>query len=90
MFDQEEEFEDEFTEQFKTFKPSYVLIAIDTDSSMFKLRKEVCPDGSRETYFQNALYASYKVANALVLSTGVRNYNDFGVVLGELYCLGAN
>lgn len=84
MFDQEEE--DEFAERFNTFKPSYVLIAIDTDSSMFEVIKDVSSDESRETtHFENALYACYKVGNALLLSSGVRNYNDFGVVFGKLF-----
>lgn len=83
MFEQEEE-EDEYTEQFNTFKPSYVLIAIDTDSSMFEVLKDLDSEEERETCFVEALYACCKVASSLVLTSGVRNYNEFGVVFGKL------
>lgn len=65
------------------FKPSFVLIAIDTHPSMFETRR-TDEDDKEETHpFKDALSACYEIADSLILASSRSNYNQFGVVLAE-------
>lgn len=71
------------------FKPSFVLIAIDTHSSMFHTWND--DDDADESHaFKDALRACYEIADSLILSTSRSNYNQFGIVLGKLLSLQLN
>jgi len=62
------------------FKPSFVLIAIDTHPSMFETR--IVDESGNETHpFKDALTACYELADSLIFSSSRSNYNQFGVVL---------
>ncbi|KAH1024083.1 uncharacterized protein LOC109545713 [Dendroctonus ponderosae] len=85
MADNEELQIDEQDENTTTvnFKPSFVLIAIDTHSSMFHTKKNDDDDDDETHAFKDALKACYEIADSLVLSTSRSNYNQFGIVLAD-------
>ncbi|KAL3289192.1 hypothetical protein HHI36_003627 [Cryptolaemus montrouzieri] len=56
------------------FKPSYILVAIDTHSSMFETNGAPSP-------FKNCLKALYQLCDALLLKSGKRGWSPFSVVL---------
>ncbi|CAG9768392.1 unnamed protein product [Ceutorhynchus assimilis] len=63
------------------FKPSFVLIGIDTHSSMFDTKQD--EDGNETHHFKDALTACYEIADSLIFSTSKSNYNQFGIVLAD-------
>ncbi|KAL1491121.1 hypothetical protein ABEB36_011764 [Hypothenemus hampei] len=63
------------------FKPSFVLITIDTHPSMFV--PKIDEDDAESCPFKDILLACYEVADSLVLSTSRSNYNQFGILLAD-------
>ncbi|XP_030765990.1 uncharacterized protein LOC115890027 [Sitophilus oryzae] len=81
MDDQSQDIEDPQESLTINFKPSYVIVAIDTHSSMFKTRET---DASGEThFFKDALTACFEIADSLLLATGSNSFNQFGVLLAD-------
>ena len=75
MSDSEDDFDSTGTNAF--FKPSFVLIAIDTDPAMF-IKGE-----NDNTPFRNCVNASYELANSLMFTQSKRSWSPFGVVLAR-------
>ncbi|XP_066245087.1 ATP-dependent DNA helicase 2 subunit 1 [Euwallacea similis] len=61
------------------FKPSFVLIAIDTHPCMFKVITD--SEGNETHPFKEAITACYEIADSLIFATSRSNYNQFGIVL---------
>ncbi|CAH1119758.1 unnamed protein product [Phaedon cochleariae] len=68
---------DEGDETFEShnFKPSYVVVAIDTHHSMFKRNKE------NKLHFRSCLEACLALADSLILKTNTRSWRPFSIVL---------
>ncbi|KAF2896734.1 hypothetical protein ILUMI_09441 [Ignelater luminosus] len=74
--DSDEELEAEEEATGFTFKPSYVLLAIDVEESMFDNKLNRSP-------FLECLDACYEVANSLVMADKTSVKGPFGVVFAE-------
>jgi hypothetical protein len=70
--------EDDTTSPDTVYKPSFVLIAIDTNPSMF-VKKE--SDGTMP--FRDCISACYNLANSLIFTQNKRSWSPFGVVLAR-------
>ncbi|KAK9891210.1 hypothetical protein WA026_013525 [Henosepilachna vigintioctopunctata] len=75
-FKVEDEENDEVSEYSGPYKPSYVLIAIDTHNSMFK------SDGAPSP-FKNCLLAAYRLCDELLLKSDKRGYSPFAIILHD-------
>ncbi|XP_066145196.1 X-ray repair cross-complementing protein 5 [Euwallacea fornicatus] len=60
------------------FKPSFVLIAIDTHPCMFKV--SIDSEGNDTHPFKEAIMACYEIADSLIFATSRSNYNQFGIL----------
>lgn len=70
--------EEDSTNPETFYKPSFVLIAIDTDPSMFVKNED---DGN--TPFKNCISACYNLANSLIFVQSKRNWSPFAIVLAR-------
>ncbi|CAG9857802.1 unnamed protein product [Phyllotreta striolata] len=74
--------DDEFDQNSPEFKPSFILIAIDTHPVMFaELTDE---QGNISTPFREAIKACYALADFLLTSESSKSYNPFCVVIKGL------
>ncbi|XP_023014023.2 ATP-dependent DNA helicase 2 subunit 1 [Leptinotarsa decemlineata] len=74
--EEESDYEEGDSEVFeKSFTPSYVVIAIDTHSSMFKANKE------GKLHFRSCLEACYALADSLIFKSDKRTWSPFSIVL---------
>ncbi|CAH1104952.1 unnamed protein product [Psylliodes chrysocephalus] len=77
MYGNEEEYESDYedTELFSpSFKPSYVVIAIDTHPGMFQKQQTSTP-------FRASLEACYNLADSLIFTKDTRTWSPFAVML---------
>ncbi|XP_018573048.1 ATP-dependent DNA helicase 2 subunit 1 [Anoplophora glabripennis] len=69
--------DDEIPETEKNFKPTFVVIAIDTHPLMFRKKED------NSIPFKDCLSACYSLADSLLLAPSNRSWNQFAVLLAK-------
>lgn len=76
-YNSDNETEDEIEEVEKNFKPTFVIIAIDTHPLMFRKKED------ESSPFKNCLSACHSLADSLLLTSNKHSWNQFAVLLAR-------